>query len=895
MDNNNNNNEASSIVVSNDTTSKKIKVDKNTKLENFYQLIINKFNQNNKFNMNLFYYEGYSHEKLFISNEKEYVIANKKGIEYFYFCSDSSNNNDKYSDYLKYHSVIIFSPIKILNHEYQNNERKKMQIKNFIPNKNQKNINNNSNNNMNSNNMMMNNQMGMKPMMMNNQMGMKPIMMNNQIGMNPMKMNNQIGINPMIMNNQMGMNPMMMNNQMGINPMMMNNPMGINPMMMNNPMGINPMMMNQNMMYQMFMGRKVMNNNIINPFIMNNNMNYNNLNSAMVNNMMNQLFKIYSSNPMMGLNMMKKLNPNFLIKCFQILEKDDKNNNKINNKEISEQQQLYPNKFVNITITLSNPGLLNNTAPSKEDYKYILCLIGKILENNGIKVGILKENIIKDRIDLSAIQFIFSGLINKKKYRLKLSVNEDKIKCLKNKLEYKKIFINRWKEIIANKLNVDKKLIILTNPRQEGSLFLDLAFNPKVEIFSENYIKQKLVDGEIIDCKMIPLLEACRLSPNIFNKNFHKYYDNTINNIQRRGGEEYLPPSSWTAYGINVLGKYDFGNNAWLSNNNGLGEFAVAYYGINNLFNNNMNMIQNLIGLMGNQESGRTFINANNNRNPGEKCKTGAYFYRNPNYAENSSETIKIGGFNYKIMFMCRVNPLKIRQPENFLDCWILNPSPDEVRPYKILIKKIPKSPLAIASQQTIKMCLTSPDPSYKQILHQKDESFFNQKNNSGYRNLSNYDYALKLYSQASSINNYLRNPNTHTNYSRSNVWCLHQACTQKNSGVTDGTILYRGVCFKLPNDIGIGTKFFFPEFLSTSRDINIAKNIAGKGTLMHITVQNNGTNGKKVYCRDIEYISDYPFQKEILFTSHCEFRITNIEKTPNLDILYLTCEGHHF
>ena len=63
----------------------------------------------------------------------------------------------------------------------------------------------------------------------------------------------------------------------------------------------------------------------------------------------------------------------------------------------------------------------------------------------------------------------------------------------------------------------------------------------------------------------------------------------------------------------------------------------------------------------------------------------------------------------------------------------------------------------------------------------------------------------------------------------------------------------------------------------------------------MYITIQNNGTNGRKVYCRDIEYISDYPFQKEILFTSYCQFRVTKIEKTPFLDIMHLTCEGHNF
>ena len=95
--------------------------------------------------------------------------------------------------------------------------------------------------------------------------------------------------------------------------------------------------------------------------------------------------------------------------------------------EILKQKNLEPDKFVNISEVLSMPGLLSDQQPSDEDYKYILCLIGKILENNGITVGIYKENDVKDRIDLSAIQFIFSGLINKKNINLNFLKNLEKI------------------------------------------------------------------------------------------------------------------------------------------------------------------------------------------------------------------------------------------------------------------------------------------------------------------------------------------------------------------------------------------------------------------------------------------------------------------------------------
>ena len=82
---------------------------------------------------------------------------------------------------------------------------------------------------------------------------------------------------------------------------------------------------------------------------------------------------------------------------------------------------------------------------------------------------------------------------------------------------------------------------------------------------------------------------------------------------------------------------------------------------------------------------------------------------------------------------------------------------------------------------------------------------------------------------------------------------------------------------------------------LSCSKDIQIAKNFAGSGTLLYISIQNNGINGKKVYCRDIENISDFPEEKEIIFTAFCQFIVTDIKKEQNLDIIYLTCDGYNF
>ena len=143
----------SSIIVSNDSTSKKIRINKNTNFADFYSEILKNFPFLD--NLELFYFEGYMKEKFIITNEKEYIIANKKGIEYFYL-SENKQSSDLL-DYIKYYSVILFSPVKILNKEFQINDRKKMQMKkletiNEIDENNINGGNNNINNNINYNN-----------------------------------------------------------------------------------------------------------------------------------------------------------------------------------------------------------------------------------------------------------------------------------------------------------------------------------------------------------------------------------------------------------------------------------------------------------------------------------------------------------------------------------------------------------------------------------------------------------------------------------------------------------------------------------------------------------------------------------------------------------------------
>ena len=68
---------------------------------------------------------------------------------------------------------------------------------------------------------------------------------------------------------------------------------------------------------------------------------------------------------------------------------------------------------------------------------------------------------------------------------------------------------------------------------------MDFAFNHEVDMIKENFIKQKLVQEEIINYQMIPLLEGCRIIPCIFDSNFNEYYDN-INQVAKKDEEKII-------------------------------------------------------------------------------------------------------------------------------------------------------------------------------------------------------------------------------------------------------------------------------------------------------------------------------------------------------------------
>jgi len=160
---------------------------------------------------------------------------------------------------------------------------------------------------------------------------------------------------------------------------------------------------------------------------------------------------------------------------------------------------------------------------------------------------------------------------------------------------------------------------------------------------------------------------------------------------ENRGGKPYNPPDGWIGFGLNVINKYDNGNNDWLACDGRAGEWCVAYHGA--CKSNSSDQIKQIIKPILQQNlkpgAGQGYSGSNDIFHPGHTVGVGVYCSPNIAIANGYAGTINVRGFNYQVAFMLRVKPDKIRAGSN--DIWVLNGGNgdfSEIRPYRFLIKK---------------------------------------------------------------------------------------------------------------------------------------------------------------------------------------------------------------
>ena len=312
---------------------------------------------------------------------------------------------------------------------------------------------------------------------------------------------------------------------------------------------------------------------------------------------------------------------------------------------------------------------------------FILGILGKYLSNLGINTIINPSNAFDEKFQNlcnTVLQFVFNGLIFKKKYYFSFSLGDKRKEDLHKSREEQQKFSTNLKKALNQIYGFSEENIIVTRPIYHQYYTIIVVFNQENLSISKDYLMNTFMNypelSKLIEVKKENIIEGiilnkCMLEPRGNSKDGQWGY------YEKRGGEDYYPPDGFDRYGLNVYKKYDNCNDDWLSYDGRPGEWCIAYSWLTN--DKNANNLSD------------QYENDDDSRNEGKKVGKGIYCSQLPDKMEEYSQAIDIKGNKFQLGLMLRVNPIKIRAPKSTEDFWVVNGDSDEIRPYGILIKKI--------------------------------------------------------------------------------------------------------------------------------------------------------------------------------------------------------------
>ena len=366
-------------------------------------------------------------------------------------------------------------------------------------------------------------------------------------------------------------------------------------------------------------------------------------------------------------------------------------------KEIEEDLALHPDKFVKLDEAINN-----------EDKTFLpSAILAKSLNENNKILAVVEKEENKSDIYGIALQFLVNGMAYEKKLVISYDFGKEKNDLIIYDETEQKKFIENESDKLSKILNVPKEYICICNFR-EGSVKHDVIITQNLIKDFQNELKKGLIKEklfvdpfinidenfdnlvqkltEISDSKntkisVAPLVEAIKLNSSLFDKAGNK--SSGWPEGEKRGNMDYFPPKGWIGHGLKVWDKYDNGDNTWIGMSNSNKEWCVAYHGTNIKYAKSILTSSLKPGI--NQV--HQYCDNINTRCPLKKVGMGVYVSPNPKVAEGYSSITN----NYLCMFMCRINPNNFRTCEDKKDYWVVNPTEEDIRPYRLLIKKIGK------------------------------------------------------------------------------------------------------------------------------------------------------------------------------------------------------------
>ena len=375
----------------------------------------------------------------------------------------------------------------------------------------------------------------------------------------------------------------------------------------------------------------------------------------------------------------------------------------IKKRDIEKQKRENPNKFISIEDAMEKGKNSNDIKSSKKLLKYkneyfVLSILAKALMSQGCTVEIEKDepkNEEEKNEMNTTMQFLVNGMYNFKKYIFHFDFGDKANKELLKQTEKQTKFNGHLKNRLVKLFNLKVNDIIMTDPRIEGSysitaIIKKASFDELSEDKIYQFLKNERSFNKIKKVEKRILLSGCILNVYMLDSRGNNK-DGGWGFNETRGGYPYYPPEGWTGYGLRVVDRFDKGNNVWLDYHNKKGEWAVAYHGIGyGLRGSQLFMKIKDIGFE-NIKTGvmQEFQDSDDKFHKGEKVGEGIYVTPKPEVSDEYCGKFDYDGKKYKIAFMTRVMPDKIRCPVDNENIWVINGTDNEIRPYRILIKEV--------------------------------------------------------------------------------------------------------------------------------------------------------------------------------------------------------------
>ena len=260
---------------------------------------------------------------------------------------------------------------------------------------------------------------------------------------------------------------------------------------------------------------------------------------------------------------------------------------------------------------------------------------------------------------------------------------------------------NNLRKKLSLDYNIPEDKIIITCP-QKGSYKVQVIFISEDFDLNPEQFKNSCTNDEefkelcyLKEIQKKVIMEGVKLAPNMLDYRGNQTPDG-YGRGQKRGTYDYIPPLGWKGFGLKVLGKYDNGNDDWIKMDNNPNEWAIAYHGIGRGRNDVEDITRKIATaeyqklIKGKNQGLKDF---NDDNHPGKKIGEGVYCSNDIGYIEKNNlcgnSNTQINGKKYKMAFMLRVKPDRIRVNKNYPNEWILDGTTDEMRPYRILLKEV--------------------------------------------------------------------------------------------------------------------------------------------------------------------------------------------------------------